>query len=250
MRPCLIIPHHDHVAQFRTLLPALVATGLPIIVTDDASPQSARAELEALLNTSAPEAVLLKHRVNQGKGGAVVTGLRSAKQAGFTHAVQVDADGQHDIGCLPAMLDEARQHPSALVCGKPVFDDSISPLREQGRKLTHMLCRLEALSRSVQDAMCGFRAYPLAEVIPLLDSAGLSRRMGFDPEILVRASWAGVELRYVPVEVTYPEDGRSHFRYFGDNVEITWMHTRLIIGMLLRLPRLAWRRASANSPRR
>lgn len=249
MRACLVIPHHDHVRQFRALVPKLAGTGLPIIVTDDASPAIAFTKLEELLENAAPGATLLRHDVNQGKGGAVITGLRAAWKAGFTHAVQVDADGQHDIETLPKLLAEARNSPAALICGAPVFDESISLLRKRARLITHALCRLETLSPAIEDAMCGFRAYPLAQVIPLLEKSSVARRMGFDPEILVRACWAGMELRFVPVRVTYPKDGRSHFRYFADNVEICWMHTRLICGMLLRLPGLAWQRLRGNIER-
>jgi hypothetical protein len=93
--------------------------------------------------------------------------------------------------------------------------------------------------------MCGFRVYPLNEVLEICDSARLGSRMDFDPEILVRAVWAGIALKYVPVKVNYPEHGTSHFHYLRDNLLISWMHTRLITGMLLRMPlllRQMWRR--------
>lgn len=249
MRVCLVIPHHDHVPQFSTLLPRLAGLELPLFVTDDASPALAYSQLQELLNRTAPGTTLLRHEANQGKGGAVLTALRAAWEAGFTHAVQIDADGQHNVDDLPRLLSAARDNPSALVCGAPVFDETISSLRRRGRLITYALCRLETLSPAIKDAMCGFRAYPLANVIPLIEKSRVSRRMGFDPEILVRACWAGIALIFVPVRVTYPKDGRSHFRYFTDNVEISWMHTRLICGMLLRLPRLAWQRLRGNTGR-
>lgn len=171
-----------------------------------------------------------------------MTGLSTAHELGFTHAIQIDADGQHDLGGLPALTSESEHHPSALVCGAPVFDESISGLRKHGRTVSHILCRLEALSCDIVDALCGFRCYPLERVIPVINNASIPKRMGFDPEILVRASWAGIELRYVPVRVTYPVDGKSHFNYLSDNLEIAWMHTRLLFGGLLRSPLLIMRR--------
>lgn len=245
VRACLLIPHFDHVDQFQHLLPALTRIGLPILVVDDASPAAEFSRLEALLQRLAPGSILLRHEQNQGKGGSVMTGLRAAADAAFTHALQIDADGQHDVQSLPKLLDAARAHPGRLICGLPSFGPDISRLRYYSRFLTLYLCWLETLSKEIQDALCGFRAYPLASVMPIIQRNPPGRRMAFDPEILVRACWAGIPLHYLPVKVNYPENGRSHFRYIHDNLEITQMHVRLIGGMLLRLrlllPRM-WRR--------
>jgi glycosyltransferase involved in cell wall biosynthesis len=213
-----------------------------MIVVDDASPDEAFNALQTLLREHGPGTTLVRHQENQGKGGSVKTGLRTALAEGFTHAVQVDADGQHEIADLPALLEVASAHPLSMVCGAPVFDDSISSLRKHARKITHYLCRFETLSTRIVDSMCGFRIYPLERIVTILDGSRTASRMGFDPEILVRACWAGIELRYVPVRVSYPQSGRSHYHYFRDNLEITWMHIRLIFGLLLRLPLIAWRR--------
>lgn len=238
---CLLIPHYDHFEQFRLLLPRLVETELPLLIVDDASPAGVVEDLEALLHEKAPGSHLIRHDQNKGKGGAVMTGLRAALELGYSHAVQVDADGQHDLGNLPELVRTSNHHPEALVCGAPCFDDSISGMRKHARKITHHLCRIEAMSSGIVDALCGFRCYPLESIVAVINRASLAERMGFDPEILVRASWAGIEIRYVPVNVTYPEDGVSHFHYFADNLEITWTHIRLLFGGLMRSPMLIWR---------
>lgn len=247
MRVCIVIPHYDHVEQFAEMLEKLVVEKLPLIVVDDASPEATYRELETLLERVAPGTVLLRHDENQGKGGAVMTGLKAARDAGYSHALQIDADGQHDSADIPRFVATATRHPDALVCGQPVFDESISGLRYYGRYLTLFLSWLESMDTVIRDALCGFRVYPLGLVVPVIEQSRLGKRMAFDPEILVRCVWAGIELRYLPVEVRYPEGGRSHFHYFRDNVEISWMHTRLIIGMLLRLPR--WLAQSAFNRR-
>ena len=232
MRCCVVIPHFDHVEQFRCLLPQLVKLGLPLIVIDDASPRLAFVQLQAMLDADAPGAVLIRHPQNQGKGGAVMTGLKTACEAGYTHAIQIDADGQHDVESLPQLRDRAQQYPASIICGEPVFDQSVPSLRRHARRITLALCWLATLSTQIRDALCGLRAYPINAVVALAEGNRLGRRMAFDPEILVRASWAGMELRYIPVRVTYPPEGRSHFRYLRDNVEIAWMHTRLLAGMI------------------
>jgi glycosyltransferase involved in cell wall biosynthesis len=242
VKPCLLIPHYDHVPQFRALLPGLQRTGLPLFIVDDASPQASYDALQELLDEAGGDVTLLRHSRNLGKGGAVTTGLCAARDGGYTHALQIDADGQHDISSLDDFLTAGGQDPDAVICGEPRFDETISPLRYYGRYLTHSLVWLETLSLDIRDAMCGFRLYPLEPTVRLVQSANIGTRMAFDPEVLVRASWAGIPIRFIPVRVQYPESGASHFHYLRDNALITWMHTRLVAGMLIRMPALLLRK--------
>jgi len=244
MRVCAIVPHYDHVEQFSLMLEELVNENLQLIVVDDASPERAFRQLQELLDSMAPGTLLLRHGRNQGKGGAVMTGLVAAYEAGYSHAVQIDADGQHNSAEIHRFLSLVAEHPEALICGRPVFDESISGLRYYARYITLFLSWLETLSMVIEDAMCGLRLYPLSQVVPVVQGNELGKRMAFDPEILVRCVWEGMDLHYLPVEVRYPQGGRSHFHYFRDNVEIAWMHTRLMFGMLIRLPRLVARAGS------
>lgn len=244
MLTCIVIPHYDHVVQFEKMLPLLADIGIALIVVDDASPEESFEKLQQLLDRQPLEFTLVRHELNIGKGAAVSTALRIAQDAGFTHVLQIDADGQHDTGAIDAMLEAARQYPEHIISGEPVFAEDISRLRFFSRYITLAFCWLESLSTEIRDAMCGFRLYPVDTVIDILDNSNPGLRMTFDPEILVRALWHGVHLHFVPVNVRYPESGRSHFRYFRDNIEISWMHTRLITGMLLRLPALLYRKLS------
>jgi glycosyltransferase involved in cell wall biosynthesis len=249
VRVCVIIPHFDHVEQFAGMLEDLVSKGLPLVVVDDASPEQAFRRLEELLDRAAPGTLLLRHTENQGKGGAVMSGLKAAYAAGYSHALQIDADGQHRSADIPRFISLASRYPEAVICGKPVFDDSISKLRYYARHITLFFSWLETLSTVIEDPMCGFRLYPLSQVLPVVERGKPGKRMAFDPEILVRCLWAGIEISYIPVDVRYPEGGRSHFHYIRDNLEISWMHTVLIFGMLVRLPRLLARGRSGQKGR-
>jgi len=247
---CIVIPHFDHLGQFRPLLRQLVELRLPLIVVDDGSPDAVFTALQDLLELEAPGTILIRHQRNLGKGGAMITGLKAARSSGFTHALQIDADGQHDAGRLPDLLREAARHPDHIICGQAEFGQQAPGLRYYARYLTLYFCWLETLSTTIRDALCGFRAYPLDRVVDLIDASRVGPRMAFDPEILVRACWAGIPIKYLPVNVLYPKGGRSHFRYFRDNLEISWMHTRLVFGMLVRLPRLLRQRSSGPVVRR
>jgi len=238
---CAVIPVYDHEHAIGRMVEALRQQGLPVFLVDDGSGPSCAAELERLADADA-QVQLVRLPENQGKGVAVMTGLAAAASAGFSHALQIDADGQHDPTDLPRFVAAARADPQSLVCGRPVFDASIPRHRFYFRYLTHALVWLNTLSFDIPDSMCGLRVYPLAIVLPILAAEPPGRRMDFDSEVLVRLYWRGVRMQWLRTQVRYPVDGVSHFRLVRDNWLITRMHTRLFFGMLRRSPRLLARK--------
>ncbi|MBS0975226.1 glycosyltransferase family 2 protein [Serratia rubidaea] len=246
-RPCLLVPCFNHGAMMADVLDQLAGYQLPCLVIDDGSDAATATELQRLA-AQRPWVTLQRLEQNLGKGGAVSAGLQLAQQRGFSHALQLDADGQHQLSDIPAMLDEARRYPQALISGRPVYDASVPKARLYGRYITHFWVWLETLSFSLQDSMCGFRVYPLAETLALLNSRRLGQRMDFDTEVMVRLYWRGVPSRFLPTRVTYPADGISHFDALRDNLRISWMHTRLFLGMLPRIPRLLRQRRRLAEP--
>ncbi|WP_318362622.1 glycosyltransferase family 2 protein [Enterobacter sp.] len=244
-RPCVVIPCYNHGAMMTQVMTRLQACALPCYIVDDGSDAATREVLETLPARFA-DVTLIRLAENAGKGAAVIRGLQDAAAAGFTHAVQVDADGQHAIEDIPALLDLARQHPQALISGQPVYDDSIPRSRLYGRWITHVWVWIETLSLQLKDSMCGFRVYPIAPTLALASRVALGQRMDFDTEVMVRLYWQGNTSYFLPTKVTYPPDGLSHFDAFRDNVRISLMHTRLFFGMLPRLPGLLFRRRSAH----
>jgi len=240
MKPCIIIPVYNHGETLPGTLQSLSSYGLHTFVVDDGSDAASKKILAAL--DPELDIELLTLAENQGKGAAVMAGFRRAWEQGYTHAVQVDADGQHDLDDLGVLLDEAWKNPQALISGNPQFDESVPKSRLYGRWITRFWVWVETLSLSIADAMCGFRVYPLEPCIELLDSRRISPRMEFDIEVAVRLFWRGVPFIAVPTRVIYPDGGVSHFRVLQDNWCITRMHTRLFFGMLLRMPMLLLRK--------
>jgi glycosyltransferase involved in cell wall biosynthesis len=245
-RPVAVVPVYDHELAVTGVVDGIVAAGLPCILVDDGSSASCAAVLDELASRGRG-VTLVRRATNGGKGAAVTDGLRAALDAGHTHALQVDADGQHTLADLPLFLDAAARHPQAVICGQPTFDDSMPRSRFYLRYLTHVFVWLNTLSLEIRDSMCGFRVYPLASTVALLDRERTGRRMDFDIEVLVRLHWRGVPMVWIPTRVRYPADGVSHFRLLLDNVLITRLHARLFLGMLLRLPILAARRLARTS---
>ena len=237
---CFLIPVYNHPDTIGVVCQELAVYRLPILLVDDGCDARCAAVLDQL--QAAPHISLLRLPENGGKGAAVRAGLLAAAQQGFSHALQVDADGQHDSADLQPFLDSLQQHPEALVIGYPQYDQSVSRLRFYGRYATHIWVWINTLSLDLKDTMCGARLYPLQQLAPLLQRHPCGNRMDFDTEVLVRWHWAGYPVRNLPVKVHYPADGISHFRMWRDNLLISRMHTRLFFGMLLRLPRLLARK--------
>ena len=247
MKPVALVPVYNHAATVGAVVEALHSLNLPVILIDDGSDAECAAALDRL--ASAPETSLLRLPINGGKGGAVMKGLREAEAGGYTHALQLDADGQHNATELPAFLDAMRDTPQAVIVGFPRYDASVPASRLLGRYATHAWVWINTLSCRIRDSMCGARVYPLAATLPVLDAMPSQSRMEFDTEILVRLDWAGVPIRNLPISVHYPPGGVSHFQLWRDNARISWMHTRLFFGMLRRLPGLLARHFSSPERR-
>ncbi len=240
MKPCIIIPVYNHGEPLVGTIEKLSSSDMLVFVVDDGSDERTRKILADIDDKFEIDLITLPR--NMGKGEAVQVGFRTAWERGYTHAVQIDADGQHDLDDVGVLLDEAWKNPDALISGNPEFDDSAPSGRVYGRAITRFWVWVETLSLQIPDAMCGFRVYPLEPVMSLIERHRFGTRMDFDIEIVVRLHWLGVPFVAVPTHVIYPQGGSSHFRVFADNVRISWMHTRLVVGMLLRLPVLLMRK--------
>jgi glycosyltransferase involved in cell wall biosynthesis len=237
-KPCVVIPVYNHEHAVDAVVHAVLAQNLSCILVDDGSSSGCARTLDALVAGAPSRITLIRHTVNRGKGSAVLTGARYAAQAGYSHVVQIDADGQHRVCDIPRFLEQAAAHPQALIVGCPDYGETVPSVRLYARYLTHIWVWINTLSRQIEDSMCGFRVYPLPAIIALDRRQKLGARMNFDIEVLVRLYWDGLEIINVPTPVSYPSDGVSHFRGVLDNFLISRMHTTLFFGMLLRLPML------------
>ena len=189
--------------------------------------------------------------VNQGKGAAVLHGLQAAQIAGFTHVLTMDADGQHPADLIPLFMKTSARRRDTMVLGRPVFDASAPLLRVRGRRISNGWTQLETLFAGIGDSLYGFRVYPVADLIAVMSRQAWMRRFDFDTEAVVRLAWRGVKPVNIDAPVKYltaAQGGVSHFRYGRDNLLLTWMHTRLVLEFLIRLPALVVRRAMRLPP--
>lgn len=239
---CIIIPVYNHAGGIGPTVDAVRQAGLPILLVDDGSEAECAQELDRLVSAHPQQLQLLRRPHNGGKGAAMADGFRAAAAAGYSHALQIDADGQHNADDISGFIQAAEAAPEAVICGVPIYDDSVPKSRLYGRYATHVWVWINTLSLQIRDSMCGFRVYPLAPTLQVFETEHVGARMEFDTEIIVRLFWRGVPVVNRPTAVRYPIDGVSHFAMWADNLRISRMHARLFFTMLWRLPQLLRRR--------
>ena len=240
----VLIPSYNPGIKVYETVRAARAQWAPVWVVVDGSSDGTPQGLRDLAAAD-PQLRVFVLPYNGGKGAAVLHGLDAAAAAGFTHVLTMDSDGQHPAERIPAFMVASQQSPQAMVLGVPVFDASAPNLRVQGRKVSNAWANLETLWVGIGDSLYGFRVYPIDALRAVMRRQHWMRRFDFDPEAVVRLSWHGVPAINLPAPVRYlraDEGGVSHFNYLRDNALLTWMHTRLFLGFVLRLPLLAWRR--------
>ncbi|MBQ3966452.1 MAG: glycosyltransferase family 2 protein [Treponema sp.] len=237
MKGGIIIPVYNHGKACVAVVEGLLQYSYPIILVDDGNGEETKSYLRQIV-TAHPEVTLVTLDKNSGKGAAFGAGIVKAHEMGITHALQIDADGQHDIERTPFFMQKAEQYPDAMILGYPEYDASVPSHRKNGRKFANNWAKIVSFESGIVDSMCGFRIYPVEETYDFINRHSYDKRMGFDIDILVRLIWKGLPFLFFPVHVTYPSDGISNFRMLQDNARISWVYTKLCCGMFLRLPRL------------
>ena len=246
----VIVPSYNTGAKVYETVAAARAAWNPVWVVVDGSDDGTAQGLQAMAAADPGLRVQVLPR-NQGKGAAVLQGLRGARAAGFSHALTMDADGQHPAALITAFMAASAARPEAMILGRPVFDASAPLLRVRGRRVSNAWTNLETLGAGVADSLYGFRVYPIDALIAVMERQPWMRRFDFDTEAVVRLAWRGVKPINLDAPVRYlsaEEGGVSHFRYGRDNLLLTWMHTRLMLEFVCRLPLLVWRRLSRRPP--
>jgi glycosyltransferase involved in cell wall biosynthesis len=233
-KTCLLIPNYNHGSEIVAVVESLAEHGLPCLVVDDGSAESTRDTLESLTRRHSFLDVHYRER-NGGRGAALKSGYRLAAARGYTHAIQLDADGQHCAADVPQFVEAITRNPGALVLGAPVFDESAPKARLYGRQLSRVTVWVATLSFAVEDPLCGFRGIPLRPTLDVLDTERTGNRMEFDPEIVIQLVQRGTPVVNLPTQVVYNEGGLSHFDMLGDNARLIGVYLKALYAMPMRL---------------
>lgn len=223
-KPVIVIPCYRHAELLLGCIDSILKYKTPVIIVDDGNESSQAQILQEIAKKDLVKLVVGK--VNGGKGEALRLGAMKALELGYTHILQIDADGQHDVTAIPNFLALAQSFPNKLICGQPEYENV--PLgRYLSRFITHFWVCVELGSLKIIDSLCGFRVYPLASFTEIISKRSIGKRMAFDIDILVRMYWYGVDIQCLKVRVCYPANGISNFKPLRDNLNISWMHTKL-----------------------
>lgn len=226
MRVAALVPAYQAGSSIASVVEGTRAVVADVLVVDDGSAdQTARV-------AEAAGASVVRHGENRGKGAALLTGFAELERRGFTHALTLDADGQHLPSEIPAVLAAAQREPAAIVVGvRRKEGHAIRRINLVGNWVADRMLRLIA-GRSIPDTQSGFRVYPLAATLAL---GARGERYEFETEILLRAARRGLPLAGVPIAVHYPPVAErvSHYR--------PWADTLRIIRTVVRV----WRRSAA-----
>jgi uncharacterized protein (DUF2062 family) len=241
MKSCIIIPCFDHPATVFAVARAAQAH-CPVLIVDDGS----TVPLPEL-----PGGKLIRLAVNGGKGAALRAGFQHAAELGFTHAITMDADGQHFAEDLPKFLAVAQAQPNAFAVGVRDFYASGCPAGRRRSNAVSTFWFWAETGIRLGDSQCGFRCYPLALTQRLKTRSG---HYAFELEFMVRAAWLGIPIVPVAVSCSYqPEQIRqSHFRPVRDLAHITIMNIGLVLQswFLPRPLRRAWSLGKRESLRK
>ena len=238
MKYGFVVPVYNHGSTLKEVVENLNAYGFPIIVVDDGNDEKNKAYI-AQVAEEFDSVVVVTHEKNRGKGAAMQSGILKANEMGLTHVLQIDSDGQHDAFRVKHFLELSEKHPDSVICGYPEYDASAPKKRVNGRKVANAWIHIVTLSKSIKDALIGFRVYPVGPYMRLVKRhVYVDPRMGYDAEILVHLYWIGVPVISESVKVSYPKDGVSNFRVVRDNLHIAGSYTRLCLGMIVRIPKL------------
>ena len=236
----LLIPTYNTGPKVLETVREALAAWSPVWVVTDGSDDGTTEQLEALA-ANEPDLRIIRHDTNRGKGAAVLTGARLACEAGFTHLLSFDADGQHPARQIADYMARSVRHPEAMVFGKPVFPANAPTERVMGRKVANFWVDFQTAWWGIGDSLFGMRLFPIADLIAVMEATWFGRRYDFECEAGILLCWRGVPIINVPTPVRYlskAEGGVSHYHYLRDNVRLVTLFLRHFPGALLRWPLL------------
>jgi glycosyltransferase involved in cell wall biosynthesis len=235
MRFCTIIPVYNNARTIADMVQRCRGVkGSDLLVIADGSTDNSD------IKARNAGAKVIKLPKNMGKGWAIRHGLEQARISGHTHAIVLDADGQHFPEDIPKFIDAARKAPNRIWVGvRDMHPDDVPKSSLRGRAISNFWATLNGWQRC-RDTQCGFRTYPIEKTLAL---GCRENGFQFEMEVLVRASWRGLRLGHIKIDVHYPQKELriSHFDKKRDNLKFTWLSFTMFLGMLVRIPLLAIR---------
>jgi len=229
---CVILPTYNNAQFLDGVLNDIFTYCDDVIVINDGSTDNTLGVLGQYSQVK-----LVSYPKNKGKGHALKTGFSKACDSGYKYAITIDSDGQHFAKDLPTFLELIDAHPNAIIIGaRDLNQENMTGKSNFANKFSNFWFKVET-GIDMPDTQSGYRLYP---VHALNDIRFFTNKYEFEIEVLVRASWKGIEIMAAPIDVFYPEkeDRVTHFRPFKDFFRISVLNTVLVtLAFLYYLPR-------------
>lgn len=235
----VVLPVYNHCKSVGSVIADIAETlaDYPLIIVDDGSTDATPSAIAAAIQAADGKMRISvhTHARNQGKGAALQTGFLLARNSGCSHALTMDADGQHNLCDARRLADFARLFPADLIIGDRQIDRHPVPANSRrGRDISRFWLWLQT-GEDIPDPQCGLRIYPLP---PTAHTRCVAKRFDFETEILARLAWNGCRIRSVPIDCIYFPPGKrvSHFRPCIDTLRGARVNAMLTTLRVLSIP--------------
>lgn len=231
MQTLVVIPAYNEqrniVATIKSIQAAVAE--VDIVVVDDGSTD------QTALLARQQGATVLSLPFNLGYGAALQTGFRYAKMKNYEEVVQIDADGQHEPDCIPALLNELRKSDVDVVIGSRFLGQGTyrpPVLRLLGIYLMRGLIRITT-RKTITDPTSGYQALG-ARAIAVYASEVYPVDYP-DADILIMIHRMGLRVREIPVQMYPQTNGKS----MHSGLKPVWYMFKMLLSILVTLLRPA-----------
>ncbi len=234
---CAIVPTYNNGGTIIDVVRRVLAEIEHLIVVVDGSTDATTDLLRAEQSKQPERLTVVMSDTNRGKGVALHLGMDTARRMGFTHAITIDADGQHYPEDIPLLVEAHMAQPDAIILGSRLLKQDNMPAQNTfANRFSNFWFAVQTGLR-LPDTQSGFRLYPLDN---LHGERWMTARYEAELTLLVFSAWAGVPIVPVNVRVYYPPQNErvSHFRPAYDFARISLLNTLLcLLALVYGLPR-------------
>jgi len=216
----VVIPTYNNDSTIQKVVDDVLSYDIKTIVVDDGYDNP----VDKILNKD-PNLIILRHDTNKGKGEAILSGARKAKELGYKYFISLDGDGQHLASQIEKIINSCDGDNQIIIGARNFEIENVPSGSKFGRWFSNFWATWDT-EQEIKDSLSGFRLYPTS----ILDLDIKTSRFDWEMEVLVKHSWKNRLIKEVIIDCYYPtpEERVSHFKKFWDTAAIVMVHIRLL----------------------
>lgn len=224
-RISVVVPAYNEENLIEKTLKGIPAYVDWIIVVDDASTDKTREVIERIARDD-ERIILIRHKQNQGVGGAIMSGYKKAIELESDVTVVMAGDGQMDPDDLPKILKPIVSGETDYTKGNRLFTqnawNNIPHYRYLGNSFLSLFTKIASGYWHIADSQCGFTGISL-NALKTLDLDKIYKRYGMPNDLLIRLNEYDFKVRDVPVKPIYNIGERSGIKLSRVIPSILWL---------------------------